>query len=283
MKEPEHFKGAGAELFDTHAHLYDDKYPQAEVTPEELLRRAAAAGVRRILIPADSIATSKAAIEYASRFDGTSGVELFCSVGIHPHEASGWDDAADAQIRQWLDRRDELKICALGEIGLDYFYDFSPRDVQKDVFERQMDIAYEADIPVIIHNRESTGDLMEILRRFKTAGKLRDDPGVIHCCSTSPEIASELVKMGFYIGIDGPLTYKNNVNTPAIVEAVPLERLVIETDSPYLTPVPNRGLLNEPEYVAYVCDKLAEIKGITYEEAAAATTANGLRMYEIGG
>ncbi len=281
MKETTHHARMAEEVFDTHAHLYDDRYEQEGISPSDVLRRASEAGITRILIPADSIESSKAAIDYVKAHDGESGVSLFCSVGIHPHEASSYDPAADRQLRLWLGDREALKIKALGEIGLDYYYDLSPRDIQRDVFRRQLDMAYDLDIPVIIHNRESTGDLIDILREFTSRGRLRNNPGVIHCCSTSPEIAKQLVGMGFYIGVDGPLTYKNNKNTPAICEAVPLSRIVIETDSPYLTPEPNRGRINEPEHVTFVADRLAGIKGITVDEAVRATTANGLAMYEI--
>ncbi len=282
MKEPVRYEQRVEGIFDTHAHLYDSRYAEETISPEALLTRAYETGVEKILIPADSIESSKAAIEYVAAYDKTCGVSLYCSVGIHPHEASSYNDEAEDQLRAWLDRREGLKIKALGEIGLDYYYDLSPREVQRDVFRCQLDLAFEADIPIVIHNRESTGDLMDILREYKNKGKIRSNPGVVHCCSTSPEIALELVNMGFYIGVDGPLTYKNNKNTPAICEAVPLNRLVIETDSPYLTPVPNRGHINEPSYVAFVAAKLAEIKGVSVEEAVSVTTANGLAMYEIG-
>ena len=173
------------------------------------------------------------------------------------------------------------KIMALGEIGLDYYYDLSERDVQREVFEKQLELAYEYDIPIILHEREATGDCLEILKRFYKEGRLRKLPGVCHCCSCSLEASRELLKMGFYLGFDGPLTFKNNKKTPEVVYNTPWDRIVIETDSPYLTPEPNRGLTNEPAHVAFVCSKLAEVKGVSIEEAAQITYDNGKILYGV--
>jgi TatD DNase family protein len=210
-----------------------------------------------------------------------SGVSLYSSVGVHPHEASSWSADVRAALYDLLKERKENRICAIGEIGLDYYYDLSPRDVQRRVYEEQLLMAYELDMPIILHERDAAGDSMDILRRLYKGGKMRECPGVCHCCSASPEIATELVKMGFYIGFDGPITFKNNKNTPAVCAAVPIERIVVETDSPYLTPAPNRGAMNEPGFVPYVLEKVAEIKSVSVAEAAHITTANALRLYEI--
>ena len=266
-------------IFDTHAHLYDGRYEEEGICPEDVLFRAKEAGVTKILIPADSEETSREAIDYVRKYDGLHGVSLYCSVGVHPHEAKTWSEETERQLREWLKEREELKIMALGEIGLDYHYDLSPRDIQRDVFRRQLKIAKEFNIPIILHEREATGDCMDILR----SEELIASPGVCHCCSTSPEIASELVKMGFYIGFDGPLTFKNNKKTPAILEAVPMDRIVIETDSPYLAPVPMRGKTNEPAYVSYVALKIAELKGMDPEDVIDITCQNGKRLYHIEG
>lgn len=264
-------------IFDTHAHLYDGRYEEEGISPEDVLFRAKETGVTRILIPADNEKTSREAMEYVRKYDGLHGVSLYCSVGVHPHEAKSYTDETEEQLRKWLGDRKDRKIMALGEIGLDYYYDLSPRDVQKDVFRRQLKLAREFDIPIILHEREATGDCMDILR----SEELISSPGVCHCCSTSPEIAAELVKMGFFIGFDGPLTFKNNKKTPAILEAVPLERIVIETDSPYLAPVPRRGKTNEPSYVLHVAEKIAELKGMDVEEVIDLTCQNGKRLYHI--
>lgn len=281
MREAKQYEGVANNLFDTHAHLYDSRFIEEGVAPLDVLTRASRAGVSRILIPSDSLQSSIASIDYVKSFDGVEGVELFCSVGVHPHEASSWNLEVENKIIEFIANRSELKVRAIGEIGLDYYYDLSPRDVQKAVYKRQLELAYEFDIPFILHERDAAGDSMEILRSFYKAGKLRKNPGVCHCCSCSPEIAKELVKMGFYLGFDGPITFKNNKNSPLVIENTPLDRLVIETDSPYLTPVPNRGILNEPGYVPFILEKMAEIKNLTVEEMSLITTNNALDLYEL--
>lgn len=282
MRDIKYYSGNINNIFDTHAHLYDGRFVDENISPDDVLKRSSDAGVNRILIPADSIESSKAAIEYMKAHNGKSGVQLYASVGIHPHEASSFDKDAEEQLYKWLsDNRKDNGIMAIGEIGLDYYYDYSPRDIQKEVYKKQLLMAYELDVPIILHEREATGDSMEILRDMYKKGNLRENVGVCHCCSCSPEIAAELIKMGFYLGFDGPITFKNNKNTPAVCEITPLERIVIETDSPYLTPVPNRGAINEPCHVPYVLERIAEIKGIAVDEMARITTDNGINLYEI--
>ena len=268
-------------FFDTHAHIYDRKYEEAGTDIKDVLARSAASGVDRILIPGDSNRTSILAVETAAAYNGTDGVTLFASVGVHPHEAKDYDDDTEEYIRECLENRGERRVLAVGEIGLDYYYDLSERDVQKAVFEKQLLIAYEYDIPFILHERDATGDCLDILRRFYKEGKLRKLPGVCHCCSCSVEASQELIKMGFFIGFDGPLTFKNNKKTPEVLLNTPIDRIVIETDSPYLTPEPNRGSINEPCHLPFVCMKAAEIKGITLEEAARITYDNGNRLYGL--
>ena len=281
MKEATRYINNGYRFFDTHAHLYDERFAQEGLTPEDILRNASEAGVERILIPADNLDTSRKAVSCVKEHDGRNGVKLYCSVGVHPHEASSWNDNVKEELYKLLEKREELKIKAIGEIGLDHHYDFSPRDIQSRVYEEQLLMAYELDIPIILHEREAAGESMDILRRLYKAGNMRENVGVCHCCSASPEIASELVKMGFYIGFDGPLTFKNNKNTPAVCEKVPMDRIVIETDSPYLTPIPNRGLTNEPGFVPFVAEKISEIKNMTMEEVSEALMRNSEDLYEI--
>lgn len=268
-------------MFDTHAHLYDARFSEEGTTPEDILTRASKAGVTDILIPGDSIESSKAAFEFATKYNGFEGVTLYAACGVHPHEASTYDDDAEETLKKWLSEREKYRIKALGEIGLDYYYDFSPRDVQKNVFERQLNLAFEADIPFILHERDASGDSTEILRSYYKSGRLLKTPGVCHCCSCSPEIAKILVDMGFYIGFDGPLTFKNNKRGIDVCRETPLDRIVIETDSPYLTPEPNRGKTNEPEFVPFVAEKIAEIKGISSEDAFKILTDNAKKLYRI--
>ena len=268
-------------FFDTHAHIYDRKYEAAEITVENILQRCVESGVNRILIPGDTMETSKAAVSTAARFNGFSGVELFASVGIHPHEAKTYSAEVERYLRDSIEHREDLRICAIGEIGLDYYYDLSERSVQREVFEKQLLMAYEYDIPFILHERDATGDCLDILRKLFKEGKLRKEPGVCHCCSCSYEASQELIRMGFFIGFDGPLTFKNNKKTPEVLKGTPVDRIVIETDSPYLTPEPDRGTINEPCHVPYICAKVAEIKGITLEEAASITYDNGNRLFGL--
>ncbi len=279
MRDPVYYSGS-AKFFDTHAHIYDKKYDGGS-TVEDILRRAKSSGVTAVLIPADSEETSRIAVKMANDYDGTEGVALYASVGVHPHEAKTYTKDTEEYLRTCLEAGKTQKIMALGEIGLDYYYDLSERDVQREVFEKQLELAYEYDIPIILHEREATGDCLEILKRFYKAGRLRKLPGVCHCCSCSLEASRELLKMGFYLGFDGPLTFKNNKKTPEVVYNTPWDRIVIETDSPYLTPEPNRGLTNEPAHVAFVCSKLAEVKGVSIEEAAQITYDNGKILYGV--
>lgn len=279
MRDPVYYSGS-AKFFDTHAHIYDKKYDGGS-TVEDILRRAKSSGVTAVLIPADSEETSRIAVKMANDYDGTEGVALYASVGVHPHEAKTYTRDTEEYLRRCLEAGKAQKIMALGEIGLDYYYDLSERDVQRAVFEKQLELAYEYDIPIILHEREATGDCLEILKRFYKAGRLRKLPGVCHCCSCSLEASRELLKMGFYLGFDGPLTFKNNKKTPEVVYNTPWDRIVIETDSPYLTPEPNRGLTNEPAHVAFVCSKLAEVKGVSIEEAAQITYDNGKILYGV--
>lgn len=279
MRDPVYYSGS-AKFFDTHAHIYDKKYDGGS-TVEDILRRAKSSGVTAVLIPADSEETSRIAVKMANDYDGTEGVALYASVGVHPHEAKTYTKDTEEYLRTCLEAGKTQKIMALGEIGLDYYYDLSERDVQREVFEKQLELAYEYDIPIILHEREATGDCLEILKRFYKEGGLRKLPGVCHCCSCSLEASRELLKMGFYLGFDGPLTFKNNKKTPEVVYNTPWDRIVIETDSPYLTPEPNRGLTNEPAHVAFVCSKLAEVKGVSIEEAAQITYDNGKILYGV--
>ena len=280
MREPVYYSGS-AKFFDTHAHIYDRKFEAAGISTEEILQRCKTSGVTGVLIPADSEETSRIAVDLANKFDGYEGVALYASVGVHPHEAKTYTEDTEKYLRSALEARRELKIMALGEIGLDYYYDLSERSVQREVFEKQLELAYEYDVPIILHERDATGDSLDILRSFYKGGRLRSLPGVCHCCSCSLEASQELVKMGFYIGFDGPLTFKNNKKTPEVALITPWDRIVIETDSPYLTPEPNRGLINEPCHVPFVCAKLAEIKGVTIDEAAQITYDNGKKLYGV--
>ena len=263
---PQGYKG----VFDTHAHLYDARIFQ---DAENVLNRALECGVDTVLVPADNEETSRLAADYVQKWDGFNGIDLYCSVGVHPHEASSYTDDTEAFLTDMLSKRDAYKIKAIGEIGLDYYYDLSPRDVQKRVAQ--------LDIPFILHERDATQDCIDILKNVHKKGMLLPTPGVCHCCSCSAEIAKILLEMGFYIGFDGPLTFKNNKKTPGVLEICPWDRIVVETDSPYLAPEPNRGMTNEPAFVTLVVEKIAQLKGVDPAEAVRITSENGRRLFRI--
>lgn len=279
MKEPKHYNSSFSRIFETHAHLYDEDDNTYDT--EEMLRRAAKVGVKSILVPGSSIRSSALATEFASLYNSKEGINIYASVGVHPHDASSYDDNSEQILREYLLNREHNRVVALGEIGLDYHYDYSPRDRQRSAFISQLKLAYQFDIPVIFHEREATKDFVDIIYEASRGGFLRANPGVIHCCGMSPEIATEMVKLGFYIGFDGPITFKNNKNGAMLLNVVPEDRIVIETDSPYLTPEPNRGLQNEPSYLPYVIEKIAMILDKSPSYIAEKTYENALNLYEI--
>ena len=264
-------------VIDTHAHLNDEVYTKDLF---EVLSRARSAGVSRIVLASANLRDSVEEMAIAAKWSD-SDLDIRCTVGVHPHDAETYSDRSHVTLREWIRKRGENKIAALGEIGLDYHYDHSPREIQREVFRKQLDLAYEEDIPFVLHEREATSDLLLILEEYKRLGRLLETPGVCHCFSGSEETAGKLLDMGFYLGFDGPLTFKNSRRAPDVVKMTPLDRLVAETDAPYLTPAPFRGKRNEPSYVLYVLEKMAEIKGISPDEAANITMENACRLFRF--
>ena len=254
-------------VFDTHAH-YDSSAFHAD--REAVLAALPEAGVALVVDPGCDLPTSRAALALAEQFP-----HVYAAVGIHPEDCAGYTDADLDALRQ-LCRHD--KAVAIGEIGLDYYWaENPPREFQQQVFRRQLELALELDMPVIIHDREAHGDSLAIVKEYPG---LR---GVFHCFSGSPEMAAELLKRGWYLGFDGPITYKNAKRAPEVAAMTPLDRILVETDSPYMTPVPFRGKRNDSRYLPYVLEKLAEWKGVTTEEMTDITFANGKRLFGIGG
>ncbi len=264
-------------IVDTHAHLNDGRFKD---DLDQVLIRAGAAGLTRIILASASYQDSVDSIQIVSE-KNSAELALWCTVGVHPHEAEGYTDEIHGQMRTWLGNRVQHRIVALGEIGLDYFYDLSPREIQKQVFRRQLDLAFEMDVPIVLHERDAAMDTLDILEAFKKEGRLRTVPGVCHCFSGSVEVAAKLISYGFYLGFDGPITFKNNRKSPDVIRSVPITRLLIETDCPYLTPVPFRGQRNEPAYVSYVLEKMAELVGVSFEEMAKITTENASRLFGL--
>ena len=252
-------------LFDSHCHLDDEKFNEDRA---EVIARLREGGVERCVCVGSDLPSSRRCVALAEQYPF-----IYAAAGVHPHEAK--DAPAD-----YLDQLKTLlahpKVMALGEIGLDYYYDLSPRDVQKRVVQEQLDLACDIDMPVIFHIRDAHGDMFDILR-----SRSRLPAGVIHCCSASAEMVREYLKMGFYISFAGPITFKNAAGPVSASQAVPLDRLLIETDSPYLAPVPLRGRRNEPANVRYVLEKQAEIHGVPADELAEITFRNACALYRI--
>ena len=255
------------ELIDSHAHLDGEKFADDRAA---VVERALAAGVVKIITMGDSLESSARSVALTEDFES-----VYAAVGIHPEEAQPMTAATDDQLAAWAAQE---KVVAIGEIGLDYYWekDEEKRALQRAIFVRQLDLARQLRLPVCIHDREAHGDMMKIL---KTEGRgLR---GVLHCYSGSWEMAAELLKGDWYFGIDGPLTYKNAAKLPEIVQRLPAERILVETDSPYLSPMPFRGKRNEPAHVLYVAKKAAELRGESLEAFARATRENTRDLYGI--
>ncbi len=253
-------------LFDSHSHVDDSRF---DGDRDQVIARAKARGLNYILNPGCDLATSKAALDLAQRYD-----MVYAAVGVHPHEAKHCDQLT---LDMFADMAKHQKVVALGEIGLDFHYDHSPRDVQRMVFIEQIRLAQTLQLPIIIHAREADGEVYDTLRLEQAfAGGV-----LMHCYSGSAELARQYVKQGAYISIAGPVTFKNARKLVEVVETVPLDRLMIETDAPYLTPQPFRGKRNEPSYVHFTCQRVADIKGLSYDEVAAATCQNAKRFFAI--
>ena len=250
--------------FDSHAHLDDPRFEQDFA---EILARMRENGVTGMMNIGCDLPSSERSVELAGRFDW-----VWAAVGSHPDDADHVDAARIERYRA-LCRHPRVK--AVGEIGLDYHYEDVPRDVQKQAFRMQMQLAREVDLPVVVHEREAHGDAMELLDDFP------DVTGVFHCYSGSAEMARELLRRGWYLGFDGPVTYKNARKTLEVLEICPLDRILIETDSPYLTPVPKRGKRNNSGNLCYIADKIAEVKGLSPEEIARITMENGRRLFGV--
>ncbi|MBQ7144989.1 MAG: TatD family hydrolase [Oscillospiraceae bacterium] len=252
--------------FDTHAHYDDARFDEDR---EALLASMPEKDVTRILNPGCTVESSRAAVALARRFP-----HVWAAVGLHPEECHGCGDAELAAIRELCA---EEKVVAIGEIGLDYYWPENPsREQQQTIFRRQLELALELDLPVIIHDREAHGDCLAIVSDYPG---LR---GVFHCYSGSPEMAESLLRRGWYLGFDGPITYKNAKKALAVLALTPLERILLETDAPYLPPVPHRGERNDSSLLPFIAAAAAAVKGLAPEELARAAAENGKRLFGIG-
>lgn len=252
-------------LIDTHAHLDDRRF---EHDLEAVIRRAAGAGVSTILTVGADIASSRGAIAIAEAHKG-----VFAAVGVHPHEAKETDERTWRELRQLAKNP---RVIAIGEIGLDFYHNLSPAPDQRRAFRAQLEVAHELGLPIIVHDRDAHREVLDILQ-VDGAG-LR---GVMHCFSGSLEMAQQAIKMGFYISTAGSVTFPNAVRLREVIAGVPLERLLVETDSPYLAPMPYRGRRNEPAYLGLIAAKVAETRGVSLQTIAQATTANARCLFGL--
>lgn len=259
-------------LIDTHCHINFDSY---DADRDAVIERAAWAEVTQIINPAVDLETSRAAIALAAQYTG-----IYAAVGVHPNSTADFNPS-------WIDEFAALaaqsKVVAIGEIGLDYHWDESPKEKQFEAFEAQLALAAKLELPVIIHNREASDDVIVILERWAAnlPPTLKDRPGVLHSFSAPPEIADRALAIGFYLGFTGPITYKNADGLRKIAARMPLDRMVVETDGPFLTPTLHRGKRNEPAYIPLIIERLATLRQIRVEEMGEATTANAKRLFQL--
>ena len=252
-------------LIDTHCHLEMDEFNPDR---DEVIERAKNAGIEVIITIGSDLEGNIGGIDLSERY-----ASVYATVGIHPHDAKDFSDDIYFKLKEWASKE---KVVAIGEIGLDYHYDNSPRDIQREVFKRQLSLAKETGLPVVIHSREAKKDTIEIIRASGI------DKGVFHCFSGDMDMAERVMAMGFYISIAGPVTFKNARRLGEIAKAIPDDYLLIETDAPYLTPEPFRGKRNEPAYLVHIARKIAQIRGISIEDLARITTLNAKRLFGIG-
>lgn len=273
-------------MIDTHCHLEMDAFDKDR---EEVIQRAKEAGIEAIITIGSDLEGNRGGLELSQRYDF-----IYSAVGIHPHDAKDFTEDIFNQIKAWASEyqiqnanpsltlplprggQGKGKVVAIGEIGLDYHYDNSPREIQRDVFMQQLHYAKEVDLPVVIHSREAKKDTLEIIRKSGV------NKGVLHCFSGDREMAEKAMAIGFYISLAGPVTFKNAKKPKEIVKAIPDDYLLIETDAPYLSPEPFRGKRNEPSYLIHTARAIAEMRGITIEDLARITTLNAKRLFKIG-
>jgi TatD DNase family protein len=253
-------------LFDTHVHLNAEQFND---DLQEVIDRAMAEGVTNMVVVGFDQITIEKAIKLAEQYEF-----IYASVGWHPVDAI---DMTEDHLEWLRELAGHPKVVALGEMGLDYYWDKSPKEIQKEVFRKQIRLAKEVQLPIIIHNRDATADIVDILKE-EQAGEVG---GIMHCYSGSVETALECIEMNFYISLGGPVTFKNAKKPKEVAESIPMERLLIETDCPYLTPHPYRGKRNEPAYVKLVAEEIAGLKGVSLEDVAEATAKNAKKIFGI--
>ena len=254
-------------FIDTHAHLF---YPNYNDDVGEVINRAKNSGIDFIIVPGTDTASSSQAVDLADKYDF-----IYAAVGIHPHDTKEWDSSLLEEIEQLAVHQ---KVVAIGEIGLDYYYDFSPKEKQIHAFEEQINLALKLELPIIVHNREANEDVMRIIRSYQGSGLKAQ----FHCFAGSAIDARELVEMHHYISFTGNITFKKADTLRKILSSIQIDNLLLETDSPFMTPVPHRGQRNEPAYINLVAEKIAEVQNLTINDVANATSLNAFKLFGIG-
>ena len=251
-------------MIDTHSHINCIE----EFTIDEIITNAENNGVEKIILPAAYPSDIDIVFDIANKYENVYGL-----LGVHPSEVKDWDDNLTDKIKKYSENK---KIIGIGEIGLDYYWDKSFNDLQKEVFIKQIKLANELNLPISIHDREAHKDTYDILKEYNKNSQI-----IMHCFSGSVEFAKECVKEGWYIALGGVVTFKNAIKMKEVAKNIPIENLLLETDAPYLTPVPYRGKTNQPAYVKYVAEEIARLRDTSFEEIDRITTQNAERVFNI--
>ncbi len=259
------------ELFDSHSHYNDEKFNEDR---EQIIKETYEAGVTKFVCAGYNIDSSLFSLEMSKKYEF-----IYSICGISPNdipqsEQQLWKDIEE--ISQIVKNNNSKKLVAIGEIGLDYYWNKENKDLQKQAFIKQIELANELELPIVIHSRDASVDTLDIIRNNKV-----EKAGIFHCCQLNQELVRQALELGYYISFAGPITFKNSKNAPEIIKMVPMDRILIETDSPYLSPEPNRGKRNDCRNVKYVAQKIADVKGITIEEVAQKTYENAMRIFNI--
>jgi len=254
------------QLFDTHAHYNDEKF---EKDRENLIKEIYDSGITKIINAGYSLESSKIALEIANNYEF-----MHVIVGVSPNDI---ENLVQDYLEQLKEMANNKKVVAIGEIGLDYYWNKENKDIQKEIFIKQIELANELNLPIVIHTREAIYDTLDILKHNVEC----INKGVFHCCPLNIDLAREAVKLGFYISFAGPITFKNSKNDEEVIKLVPIDRILIETDSPYLSPEPLRGKRNDSRNIKYIAQKIADVKGLTLEEVAEITYNNAKRIFRI--
>lgn len=258
------------ELFDSHCHLDDEKF---EEDRQEVIQKIFASDVTKLISAGYSVEGSKNAFELTKKYP-----QIYTVSGISPNDIGETVENIEQEIKQIEELAKNKKVVGIGEIGLDYYWNKENKDLQQFAFIKQIELANHLNLPIVIHTREAVMDTLEILKKYPVNKK-----GVFHCCPLNIELIKEALKLGFYISFAGPVTFKNAKNADEVIQLVPNDRMLIETDSPYLSPEPNRGKRNDSINVKYIAEKIAKVKGYSTEEVAKMTYENTCRIFEIKG